>query len=302
MYTGWLLYQDALDASGYDDEFYWFWFNSKGVKFTDGKKKINGKHYAFDNYGAMLYEWVDTVTISDTTLGWFSAAEDGHLAKSQWIWTDNESLAGDDDNHWWYADKHGDLVTDCTKKINGKWYAFDANGKMAYGFVWLSKKSVKDSDAKIVGEPMDPADAKSDVHILGQYSETNCLHFFSNDEEKDGSMKTGSVKLELYDDDFTFGFDKNSGAALNGVEKNKLYDNGLLLTASDNRYEAVETAAGYFLVSSNGTRMKATTRTYKDADDVYWFVAGGNDDSGYDLYYGDTAADAKAKKKAWTGK
>ena len=31
LYTGWLLYQDGLDASGYDDEFYWFWFDSKGL-------------------------------------------------------------------------------------------------------------------------------------------------------------------------------------------------------------------------------------------------------------------------------
>ncbi len=283
MYTGWLLYQDALDASGYDDEFYWFWFNSKGEKFSDGKKKINGKHYAFDGFGAMKYEWVDTVTIGDTTLGWFNAAEDGHLAKSQWIWATNEDI--DEDDHWWYADKHGDLVTNCTKKINGKWYAFDGDGKMAWGFVWLSKESVKDSKAEYLKE-MDPSKAHSEDDILGKWSETNSLHFFSNDEEKDGSMKTGTVKIELYDDDFTFGFDKNTGAALNGVEKNKLYDNGILLTAGDNRYEVVEWDSKEFLVSGNGTVMKAGSRTYKDADDRYYGVKkalGKNMNDGYEI-------------------
>ena len=307
MYTGWLLYQDALDASGYDDEFYWFWFNSKGLKFTDGKKKINGKHYAFDGFGAMLYEWVDSVTVGTTTLGWFSAAEDGHLVKSSWIWTDNEDLTYDhnDDPHWWYADKHGDLIADGTKKINGKWYAFDANGKMAWGFVWLAEPTGKIGigAGNFVSEA-DPADVDAKL-IKGNYGKdlegkTGYLHLFSLDEEKDGSMKTGqSIKVEMYDDDYTMGFDKNNGSALNSLYKNKLYDNGILITADDNRYKAVTGPDGKdYLVSGNGTRMKATTRTYKDSDDVYWYVEG-DDDAGYDLYYGDDSAEAKAKTNKW---
>ena len=286
MYTGWLLYQDALDASGYDDEFYWFYFDSKGLKVADKKKKINGKHYAFDGNGAMLYEWVDSVTVGETTYGWFSAAEDGHLAKSSWIWADNEDRAGDDDNHWWYADKHGDLIEDQTKKINGKWYAFDANGMMVYGLVWLSEESVKKDGAKVVA--WDDADSVKSSEIKNSFGTPGYLHFFSNDEEKDGSMKTGTaLKLELYDDDYTFGFDKNTGCALDGPYKNKLYDNGILITAGDNRYEKVKWNGNEFLVSGNGTIMKAGSRTYKDADDCYWGVKSANDDkdmaAGYEI-------------------
>ena len=252
----------------------------------------------------MLYEWVENVTVGEATFGWFSAAEDGHLAKSQWIWTDNSSRTadGNDDNHWWYADKHGELIMGRTKKINGKWYAFDDMGKMAWGFVWLTTPSGKSSDENTFVKEADPSEVSSS-EILDAYSESGpYLHFFSADEEKDGSMKTGqSIKVELYDDDFTMGFDKNNGCALNGVYKNKLYNNGILLTADDNRYAAVEWNGGYYLVSGNGTRMKATNRTYKDADDVYWYVTG-DDETGYTLYYADTAADAKAMKNEYTGK
>jgi hypothetical protein len=312
MHTGWLLYQDALDASGYDDDFYWFWFDSKGLKKCGTTKKINGKTYSFDPYGAMEYEWVDT-TVGGSSPGWFSAAEDGHLAKSQWIWTDNENLShdGGDDNHWWYAEKQGNLAVDKVKKINGKWYAFDANGEMEWGFVWLTTPSVKTTGAKPIDfivdsdghRVNDPSDIESSViKSINMDDEKAYLHFFSNDEEKDGSMKTGyNIKIELYDDDFTFGFDKNSGCALNGVDKNKLYYNGILMTADDNRYAAVEVpekSGKYYLVSSNGTRMKATSRTYKDDSDVYWYVEKGTDKGGFTLWYADSA---DAAKKHGTG-
>jgi len=300
LHTGWLLYQDAIDAAGYDDEYYWFWFNSSGKKFFDeGKgntKKINGKTYAFDANGAMLYEWAEASIGDDTTTGFFSAQDDGHLAKSQWIWMDNDDLTTDDDEHWWYADKHGYLVTDQTKKINSKWYAFDENGRMRWGLVWLSETSVKAGDKNSVVAAKDPEDVKKSEIIDETYGAN--LYFFSADEEKDGSMKTGaSVKISLYDDDYTFGFDKNTGLAYQGVKSNKLYDHGILITADDNKYSPVKVGGNQYLVSGNGTRMKATSRTYKDADDVYYFVEEGKDDTGYTIWKSDVSGkDAKDPK------
>jgi glucan-binding YG repeat protein len=301
MHTGWLLYQDAIDGNdNYDDEFYWFWFDSKGLKKKDSSKKINGKTYAFDENGAMLKEW-DIATFSNkSTIGWFNAAEDGHLAKSTWIWASEEDvlkgteLEGDDDDRWFYANKNGFLTRSQTKKINGKWYAFDQYGRMKWGLVWLSTPSVKDSKADVVNQK-DPADVSADdVYELtgdGAY-----LHFFSTDEEKDGSMRTGdNIKIELYDDDYTFGFDKNSGNAYDGPHKNKLYCKGILQKADDNRYEAVKYNDKYYLVSSNGTIMKASqSRTYKDSEDVYWFVASDG------LYYADNANAAKLAENGET--
>jgi glucan-binding YG repeat protein len=307
MHTGWLLYQDAIDAEGYDDEFYWFWFDSKGLKKTNSTKKINGKTYAFDINGAMEYEWTDATYSNKSTQGWFSAAEDGHLAKNQWIWASEEDVLNDgsDDDRWWYADKNGFLIRNQTKKINGKWYAFDEYGRMKWGLVFTNNKSAKITDKFTDLYAFDPGDISSD-EILdakfheGQKDEVDLdglyMYLFSLDEEKDGSMKTGyNVKVELYDDDFTFGFDKNSGAAYNGVVKNKLYINGILQTADDNRYKAVAFDSKDYLVSSNGTVMKASqSRTYKDSEDVYWFVASDG------LYYADNANAAKLAENGKT--
>ena len=78
MTTGWLqldiTYSDAESNSSYkytgaaftddEDQTRWFYFKSNGKKVAaesaDGNTKdktINGKKYAFDNYGAMVAEW-----------------------------------------------------------------------------------------------------------------------------------------------------------------------------------------------------------------------------------------------------
>jgi glucan-binding YG repeat protein len=275
MYTGWLLYTDALDAQGYDDQYYWFHFKSNGEKRHDTTNKINGKQYTFDSNGVMLHDW-QLATIGKTSTGakaeeygYFSTEDDGALKKNVWVWSDVDGkVGGDGDNHWWWVNKSGVRFTDGTKKINGKWYAFDAEGVMQWGLVWLDKDTVKAGvDASVV-EQADP----QDVDASEIYKKGENLFFFSNDEEKDGSMKTGAnVRIELYDDTYTFGFDKNSGKAYNGVKNNKLYRNGILQTADDNKY-ALSWDKEY-LVSSNGTVMKPSkTRTYKDADDMFWGV------------------------------
>jgi glucan-binding YG repeat protein len=287
MHTGWLRYEDALEDDDYDDEYYWFWFDSKGVKKQDGTKKINGKTYAFNEDGAMKKEWYDATISGQATTGYYSdSMDDGSLQKSTWIWTDNDKRShdGGDDNHWWHTDKHGFLHNDCTKKINGKWYAFDGMGEMRWGLVWLSTTSVKNGNSNSVVAAKDPADVSS-ADIYNETYGSN-LFFFSADEEKDGSMKTGSsVKIELFDDDFTFGFDKNTGLAYEGVHSNKLYDHGILQKADDDKYKKFTVDGKDYLVNTSGTRIKAgATRTYKDDNDEYWGVKSGTDATGYDVY------------------
>ncbi len=290
MYTGWLLYTDALDAQGYDDQYYWFHFKSSGVKRANTTAKINGKQYTFDLNGVMLHDW-QLATIGKTATGakteeygFFSTEDDGSLKKSVWIWSDVDGkVGGDGDNHWWWVNKNGVRFTDGVKKINGKYYAFDAEGVMQWGLVFLSDSSVKASGVT-VEDAFDPEDLTAE-QIYGM---SENLFYFSNDEEKDGSMKTGAnVKIELWDDTYTFGFDKNTGKAYNGVKNNKLYRNGILQTASDNKYERAFDGS---LISANGTVMKPSkTRTYKDADDMYWGV----DEEGQAVGPCDTAAAVK---------
>ena len=84
-------------------------------------------------------------------------------------------------------------------------------------------------------------DAKDAEYIYGRDLNTGALFYFSADEEKDGSMKTGStVKISLNDDDYTFKFKKTSGEAVHGVDNHKLYDHGILQDAGDDTYALVE--------------------------------------------------------------
>ena len=42
-----------------DDEG-WYWFGSDGKAYHgEGKKKINGRYYMFNEHGQMLYEWIN---------------------------------------------------------------------------------------------------------------------------------------------------------------------------------------------------------------------------------------------------
>ena len=65
-------------------------------------------------------------------------------------------------------------------------------------------------------------------------------------------MKTGkNIKIELEDDEYTFGF-KSNGKAYDGEEDNKLYFNGVLAKAStDYRYQAIYSVAGEDSIMGN---------------------------------------------------
>ena len=87
--TGWQKIT-VYDQDEDDDYDYWFNFKSNGKKRfneSDSKdileKKINGKHYAFDNRGVMTYEWTLTTTFDASTISnwlYFNSPEDGARA------------------------------------------------------------------------------------------------------------------------------------------------------------------------------------------------------------------------------
>ena len=280
-HSGWLQYTDALTDK--DDDYYWFYFNtSNGKKVTGTTKNINGKKYQFDNDGIMDYKW-STASFGDATgTAWYGKLEDGALAKNQWIWnkpydaedgakldstiSDNE----DETNRWFRTDASGALVKDKTKKVNGKWYVFDEDGVMRTGLVVLDNAEGAVSGAHFVeAYDMDEVTKKS---ILAA-DPGKALHYFSEDEENDGSMKTGTMKIELADDEYTFCFTKNTGAAKNGYDSSskKIYNSGILEKAGDDKYKVVtdNTTHNVYLVGSTGSVVKSVNK-YKDANDKYY--------------------------------
>ena len=175
---------DNEDA-GEDDEpdHYWYYFQANGKALKNGDnskvalKTINGKKYAFDEDGKMLWGWVkeDDPTHIDNTEGdafkdgdyYFGGEDDGAMTVG-WIQLDitYEEAENNDDykytaaaftddedqSRWFYFKSNGKKVLaengDRTKDktINGKKYAFDNYGAMVAEWS-LDEKDLKKESA-----------------------------------------------------------------------------------------------------------------------------------------------------------
>lgn len=251
--NGWK--QLTVTNSDGDEKDYWFYFKN-GEKKT-GKQKVDGKTYLLADDGHMIDEWVDLngSTVSDvdanTTAGTLKYTNgDGAERKNKWVWaipSEDYSKTGDDydkdEYSWWYYNKSGNLANTEVKKINGKWYSFDAAGRMQTGFVIADDKDFKaqfghdefSREEFLKGNLPFGAHKIKDVDGNTADLTEGDLYFFSTDEEKDGSRKTGYQNVELDDDTYQFYFDTKSGKATTGyVSKIKKYTvNGLVLKATD---------------------------------------------------------------------
>ena len=325
-HTGWLQYTDALTDE--DDDYYWFYFNtSNGKKIKDTMKTINGKKYSFDLDGIMEFKWGNGTVGGAQTTSWYGTLEDGALAKNKWIWNkpyddvkiqSNKDDRDDETPRWFRTDASGNLVKGVTKKVNSKWYVFDDDGVMLTGLVVLNDTEGSVSGAEFVyqydmdvvtkSDIVDGCDIKfEDGTIWEDYVPGKALHYFSEDEEKDGSMKTGTLKIELADDEYTFCFTKNTGAAKNGYDSSskKVYNSGVLEKAGDDKYKVVydltmanaynEDCAAY-LVGTTGSVVKSVS-TYKDSNDKYYVYFKNADETGWVIGETYKEADAKAVKE-----
>ena len=300
-HSGWLQYTDALTDK--DDDYYWFYFNtSNGKKVKDQMKTVNGKKYSFDNDGIMSFKWDNGTVGGAKTTTWFGTLEDGALAKNKWIWNkpyenvtikENKEDYEDETPRWFRTNSAGELIKGVTKKINSKWYVFDDDGVMLTGLVVLCDEEGNVlTDGSVSGAHFKyqyDMDVVTKDDIINGCSEADAphkaLHYFSEDEEKDGSMKTGTMKIELADDEYTFCFTKNTGAAKDGYDSSskKIYNSGILEKAGDDKYKVVEdlTTNYKYLVGSTGSVVKNVNK-YKDANDKYYIYQ--KDDEGWDIY------------------
>ena len=301
--TGWQKIT-VYDQDEDDDYDYWFNFKSNGKKRfneSDSKdifeKKINGKHYAFDNRGVMTYEWTLTTTSDAATISnwlYFNSPEDGARATKGWFkvvapdkdgddntFKDYSNLenptfakgdAEDENERWYYANSDGELYVGQIKKIKGKYYGFAPEGNKAGSMLTgLCALRVDNSGniTKLWARDMDSDDLDDAMNGEGDFdgfgSDTNdTLYYFGNNEDSDGALKTGSV---------------SKGRGLNGIDDSKyIYKFGMKLKAgSDDKYIVVyadgDTGASDVTVHKIDTaalRRDAVERGQnKDGDTVY---------------------------------
>ena len=280
MTTGWVLmditYNEATSDNEIapvfnddEDQSRWFYFKSNGkmIKADNGErtkdKTINGKKYAFDEYGAMVAEWsldegdekiaskseerakasVDVATTSEAwngagnyakyTQAWryFNSVEDGSRVSKGWFKVVaaemlNKDKYDDDEDAWYYADGSGKLYAGEFKTIKGKKYAFRNDGRMINGLKFI-KEGTNDFE-DVIADDDDNHSFDNEDDFLAQAStyfegEGYKCYYFGGDE--DGAMRTGKTSLTFDGENTNFYFEKSGGHKGAGKtgEKDKKY-------------------------------------------------------------------------------
>ncbi|MEH2930838.1 hypothetical protein VSQ48_13160 [Candidatus Ventrimonas sp. KK005] len=154
--------QDDDDPAEYN----WYYFQANGKAYTSGDnsstvkfRTINGKRYAFDDDGKMLYGWVNETGDRQTDdYGWADEStvyylgdwNDGSM-KTGWqkITVYDESSGVEDDMDYWFNfQPNGKKRADKDSwKYNGKEYGFDERGVMVYQWTMVDTIDSKASDS-----------------------------------------------------------------------------------------------------------------------------------------------------------
>ena len=112
-----------------DDAGVWHYYDSDDEMVTGEWKKDGGKWFYLDEDGDMLTDaWVDDDYYVD---------ESGAMLTNAWKYTvsdEDQDEPDEDGERWFYFNNKGKKVVSDTKKINGKTYLFDSDGKMQFGW------------------------------------------------------------------------------------------------------------------------------------------------------------------------
>ena len=323
MTTGWLqidiTYDEAINedykytAAAFnddEDQTRWFYFKSNGkmVKSDEGDrtkdKTINGKKYAFDQYGAMVAEWSldsdDETTASKYaashnevasfnnakggdgnyakyTEAWkyFNSVEDGARVSKGWFKVVSAEMINaekydDDEDAWYYADGSGNLYAGEFKTIKGKKYAFRNDGRMLSGLKFILEND-NDLLVKADDDGSYPFDNEDDfLANAANYYEGNGYKCYYFGDGEDGAMRTGKLSVSIDGENQNFYFQKSGGkkgAGLTGEKDDKLYQSGMLLKAgSDEKYQVVKKEEKTKIGSTD------TYTTYVKLDDAKAFM------------------------------
>lgn len=312
----------AEDGDGSNED-YWFYFDTNGKKTKDKKKTINGKTYLFDVDGHMKTEWAG-VTASDSDLATSSDIAftdgDGSQRKSHWVWAipdeDMDKDDHDDDEYsWWWTDASGKIVKNTRKKINGKYYIFDAEGRMQYGLLVAD-----DAGKHFVTKSYDADDdfTDRDAEDFEKLS-LDGVYFYSDDEVKDGSRKTGYQTVEFGDGAAQMYFTKSGeGKTEYNTKIDKYTASGVVLKADsdDGKYAGVKTNGAYddftlfdgltygsaidananvYLIGTTGALQKNKTNLKDSNLDYYYFT----DKNGQVIYASDKKLEKKSDGAIW---
>ena len=157
------IYTEAGTDNAPNSEGGWYYLDAAGKAVSDGWKTINNKKYYFDSDGTMQYGWYtdgsDTYYLGDenngaAATGWLcldfdkdNVPSDGDVSEQETIGSDTakwfyflsngKAVKADNDTYtsktiggkkYYFDPETAIMYKNCTIKINGKSYTFDANG------------------------------------------------------------------------------------------------------------------------------------------------------------------------------
>ena len=253
-------------------EYNYYYMQSNGKAYTAGDssstkfRTIDGKRYAFDDDGKMLYGWVDTDSSRLSGEDDWSAQEDMYYCGN---WDDGAMKTGwqmiyvhddvedDDMEHWFNFKSNGKkrFSTDGStleKTINSKKYGFDDRGVMVYEWTvstgsntasassWKYFSSKEDGARKTKGwfKVVAPNDDNTFRHEEFQSTDTFAQSDADDEEERwyyadgDGELYVGEIK-KIKGKYYGFYPDDDSDDKLDGYGKGAAMISGLVFMSVD---------------------------------------------------------------------
>ena len=165
-------------------EFNYYYMQANGKAYQAGDsgktkfKTIDGKKYAFDEDGKMLYGWVNgqserltdddawNANSADEDIYYLGTWEDGAMKTGWQKLTVYDDETEEDEEYWFWFKSNGKKYTaeegstlKTNKTINGKKYGFDERGVMAYSWALTTESNSTVSNWLYYSNPEDGARA-----------------------------------------------------------------------------------------------------------------------------------------------
>ena len=287
------------DQDDEDDpaEYHYYYMQSNGKAYKDKstngsltKKVIDGKRYAFDEDGKMLYGWVaedgDMCNGEDeweNATYYFGSWEDGAM-KTGWqkITVYDDSTDKEDDFDYWFNFKsngkkraHSSDDLNDTWKSNGKYYHFDNRGVMVYEWYQIATQNGDQASASnwaYFNSPEDGARAVKGWFKVVAPTEDN--KFSQLDDSRD-TFATKNSRNE--DEKWYYSDGKDEGLVTGEIKKIK---GKYYAFAPDNGVDGGRMLSGLCALRMDGSTIVEVLKDEMDADDLDDFMDGTGDFAG----------------------
>ena len=287
------------DQDDEDDpaEYHYYYMQSNGKAYKDKstngsltKKVIDGKRYAFDEDGKMLYGWVaedgDMCNGEDeweNATYYFGSWEDGSM-KTGWqkITVYDDSTDKEDDFDYWFNFKsngkkraHSSDNLNDTWKSNGKYYHFDNRGVMVYEWYQIATQNGDQASASnwaYFNSPEDGARAVKGWFKVVAPTEDNK---FSQLDDSTDTFATKNSRNE--DEKWYYSDGKDEGLVTGEIKKIK---GKYYAFAPDNGVDGGRMLSGLCALRMDGSTIVEVLKDEMDADDLDDFMDGTGDFAG----------------------